>query len=197
MKSENTLSLIAARITEAREALNLTQKQLAEKLGISRSTLCLYEAGANKPDALFMNRLAQIAPFSADYLLGLSDIKAQDANTRMICRQTGLSETAVQKLEQHQAASQPYLNKILEGDELYLLTATLVKLRDSYRKWSPELVKSQEKMAQEVKAQFGEGYELLSITDKLTMQEYDLTCEWQELLNVLKKEARLDGQKGE
>ncbi len=194
--SGNLHSLIALRVRETREAMHMTQKQFAEKLGVSRSTICLYEAGTSMPDAEFMHNLAQIAPFNAEYLLGLSDVKTQQANIRTICRQTGLSETAVRQLEQHGNACQPYLNRVLEAGNVYTLATALIRLRESYRKWTPESVEAHDERQQAVQKQFGQEYELLSPQDKLTMQEYNLDGEWNDLLRVLKKEAKQDGQKG-
>lgn len=194
--SENLRNLISVRVRETREALSLTQKQFAERLGVSRSTICLYEAGTSMPDAEFMHNLAQIAPFNAEYLLGLSDVKTHQMDIRAICRQTGLSEAAVRQLEQHGNACQPYLNRVLEAGNVYTLATALIRLRESYRKWTPESVEAHDERQQAVQKQFGQEYELLSPQDKLTMQEYNLDGEWNDLLRVLKKEAKQDGQKG-
>lgn len=194
---ENLHILIALRVRETREAMHMTQKQFAEKLCVSRSTICLYEAGTSMPDAEFMHNLAQIAPFNAEYLLGLSDVKTQQADIRTICRQTGLSEAAVRQLEQYGKTCQPYLNSILEAGNVYLLAMALIRLRETYRSWTPESVQAHDERQQAVQKQFGQEYELLSPQDKLTMQEYKLDSEWNDLLRVLKKEARQDGQKSE
>lgn len=66
----NVNNLIGTRIKETRKELGLTQKQFAEKLGVSRSTIYSYEAGTHIPDALFIRNLAQYSFESADYLLG-------------------------------------------------------------------------------------------------------------------------------
>ena len=194
--SGNLHSLIALRVRETREAMHMTQKQFAEKLGVSRSTICLYEAGTSMPDAEFMHNLAQIAPFNAEYLLGLSDVKTHQMDIRDICRQTRLSEAAVRQLERYGKSCQPYLNRMLEAGNVYMLATDLIRLRESYRKWTPESVEAHEERQQAVKKEFGQDYELLSPQDKLTMQEYVLDGEWNDLLSVLKKEAKQDGQKG-
>lgn len=194
--SENLRNLISARVRETREALSLTQKQFAERLGVSRSTICLYEAGTSMPDAEFMHNLAQIAPFNAEYLLGLSDVKTQETDVRAICRQTGLSEVAVHQLERYGKSCQPYLNRMLEAGNVYMLATDLIRLRENYRSWTPESVQAHDERQQAVSERFGKGYELISPQDQLTMQAYELDCEWRDLLSVLKKEAKQDGQKG-
>lgn len=195
--SENLHNLISVRVRETREALSLTQKQFAERLGVSRSTICLYEAGTSMPDAEFMHNLAQIAPFNAEYLLGLSDVKTHQMDIRAICRQTGLSEAAVRQLERYGKSCQPYLNRMLEAGNVYMLATDLIRLCESYRSWTLESEQAHDERQQAVQKQFGQEYELLSPQDKLTMQEYNLDGEWNDLLRVLKKEARQDGQKGE
>ena len=194
--SENLRNLISVRVRETREALSLTQKQFAERLGVSRSTICLYEAGTSMPDAEFMHNLAQIAPFNAEYLLGLSDVKTHQMDIRAICRQTGLSEAAMRQLERYGKSCQPYLNRMLEAGNVYMLATDLIRLRESYRSWTLESEQAHDERQQAVQKQFGQEYELLSPQDKLTMQEYNLDGEWNDLLRVLKKEAKQDGQKG-
>ncbi len=194
--SENLRNLISVRVRETREALSLTQKQFAERLGVSRSTICLYEAGTSMPDAEFMHNLAQIAPFNAEYLLGLSDVKTHQMDIRDICRQTRLSEAAVRQLERYGKSCQPYLNRMLEAGNVYMLATDLIRLRESYRSWTLESEQAHDERQQAVQKQFGQEYELLSPQDKLTMQEYNLDGEWNDLLSVLKKEAKQDGQKG-
>lgn len=46
-------------IKQRREALNITQKQLAEKMGVERSTVAKWEAGAAFPAAAKLPKLAE------------------------------------------------------------------------------------------------------------------------------------------
>ena len=80
---------------------------------------------------------------------------------------------------------------------MYLLAMALIQLRETYRSWTPTSVQAHDERQKAVQKQFGQEYELLSPQDKLTMQEYKLDGEWNNLLRVLKKEARQDGQKSE
>lgn len=192
--SENLRNLISARVRETREALSLTQKQFAERLGVSRSTICLYEAGTSMPDAEFMHNLAQIAPFNAEYLLGLSDVKTQETDVRAICRQTGLSEKAVQKISA--CCARRYLNRLLEEDNFYALANTLESLHMANRRLPFFDVDHFMQTEEAVKAQFGQEYDLLSPTDRLDMLRYDITYTGNELLNHLMEEAKRNGQKG-
>lgn len=77
---------------------NLTQGQFAKKLGISRPTVGLYESGARIPDALVLHNIAEKCEVSADWLLGLSDVRSENGDVRGVCNYTGLSEKAVNYL---------------------------------------------------------------------------------------------------
>lgn len=190
-------NILPIRLKAIRNAAGLSQREMAERVGVSNKVLSFYEQGRNTPDAVFIARFAEANQCSADYLLGLSDVKTQQADIRTICRQTGLSEAAVRQLEQYGKTCQPYLNSILEAGNVYLLAMALIQLRETYRSWTPKSVQAHDERQKAVQKQFGQEYELLSPQDKLTMQEYKLDGEWNDLLRVLKKEARQDGQKSE
>ena len=190
--SENTLP---TRLKAVRAAAGLSQREMADRVGISNKVLSFYEQGRNTPDAVFIKRFAEVNQCSADYLLGLSNVKTQQADVQTICRQTGLSEAAVRQLERYGKSCQPYLNRMLEAGNVYMLATDLIRLRESYRSWTLESEQAHDERQQAVQKQFGQEYELLSPQDKLTMQEYNLDGEWNDLLRVLKKEARQDGQK--
>ena len=55
-----------------REANNLTQKELANKLSISPSTIGMYEQNRRTPDIQTLASMSKIFGVSTDYLLGLS-----------------------------------------------------------------------------------------------------------------------------
>lgn len=60
------------RIKEARTAVNLTQDQLANLLGIKNTTLSGYETGAHDPKSNTLIQIARICGTTVDYLLGIS-----------------------------------------------------------------------------------------------------------------------------
>lgn len=71
-------NIFAVRLKELREEANLTQNELAEKLGIGRATLSNYELGVRKPDIDTLQKIAMYFDVSSDYLLGISSIKKRD-----------------------------------------------------------------------------------------------------------------------
>ena len=61
----------AKRLIAARKARNLTQVQLAERLGSTQRNISYYETGAGYPPAPVIVELADILEVSADELLGI------------------------------------------------------------------------------------------------------------------------------
>ena len=51
----------------------LTQAEMAEKLGISRSTIGMYETGAREPDFETLEKIADFFNVDIDYLLGRTE----------------------------------------------------------------------------------------------------------------------------
>lgn len=56
-------------IYKYRTALNMTQAQLAEIVGVVPSTINQYESGARKPDVVMLKKLAIALHTTADELL--------------------------------------------------------------------------------------------------------------------------------
>ncbi|ADD02671.1 putative transcriptional regulator [Thermoanaerobacter thermohydrosulfuricus WC1] len=65
----------AKRLATLRKEAGLTQKELADKLGVSRGTIGMYEIGQRDPDTETLQKLSDIFGVSVDYLLGKTDIR--------------------------------------------------------------------------------------------------------------------------
>ena len=61
------------KLREQRKELNLTQKEAAEKLGVSVTCYGGYEQGYREPDFKTLIKICKTFNVSADYLLGLED----------------------------------------------------------------------------------------------------------------------------
>lgn len=79
---------------------DMTLQEFADKLGMSRATVGFYAAGKRIPDALGIKTIAEKCNVSADWLIGLSDVKSLDTDCKIVCRYTGLSEESVVKLNE-------------------------------------------------------------------------------------------------
>ena len=62
---------IGARIRQARENANMTQTELAKKIGISNSRLSNWEKGLNRPDVDVVASICKALSISANSLLGI------------------------------------------------------------------------------------------------------------------------------
>jgi transcriptional regulator with XRE-family HTH domain len=67
--------MLAKRLRELREENEYTQKDIADKIGLTKSAYGYYERGKSVPDAQTLVQLSKIFDVTTDYLLGLSDDK--------------------------------------------------------------------------------------------------------------------------
>lgn len=61
------------RLKEQRNFNQLTQKAVAQRLGISPSCYAGYESGYREPDLNMLKKICKLLKVSSDYLLGLED----------------------------------------------------------------------------------------------------------------------------
>ncbi|NLI60785.1 MAG: helix-turn-helix transcriptional regulator [Clostridiales bacterium] len=80
------------RLAELRMESNMTQKELADRIGLSRGTIGMYEIGRRDPDTDTIIKLTKIFGVSADYLMGLSDIKNPYSNADSSANSTNIIE---------------------------------------------------------------------------------------------------------
>ena len=64
---------IGKRISELRKKNNITQVQLAEKLGVSKGTVAMWETGKRQPNFETLDELSDIFDKRIDYILGRSN----------------------------------------------------------------------------------------------------------------------------
>lgn len=69
------MASIGDRILNLRKELNLNQKELAEKVGITEASLSRYENNLREPKAEIIIRLSNALNCSTDYLLGKTNIR--------------------------------------------------------------------------------------------------------------------------
>lgn len=68
---------LGRRIKKAREDMQVTQVELARKLGMERSSITKIEAGQNQPSAFLLTRIADILEVSAAWLIASSGQEAE------------------------------------------------------------------------------------------------------------------------
>jgi len=74
----NIKQIFATRLKELREASQLSQSQLAERLGVSRGSISFYENGERTPDIVFLDSVASYFNVPIDYLMGYADNKIDE-----------------------------------------------------------------------------------------------------------------------
>ena len=67
------MATFALRIKELRKREGLSQPQLAEKIGVTKGTISLWERGPRRPDFPAMEKIADFFNVSVSYLIGESD----------------------------------------------------------------------------------------------------------------------------
>ena len=65
-------------LRELRDERKLTQKELADKLEVSRMSINFYESNRRTPDINFAIRAANFFNISVDYLVGNSNVKSKE-----------------------------------------------------------------------------------------------------------------------
>lgn len=121
-----------------RLASGLTQTEIAEKLGVSKSTISMYENGNREPDFDTLEKIADFFNVDIDYLLGRTE------------KTTALPETAGKYYlndETAQVAQEIFENKELRG------------LFDTARDASPEDLRTAQTILEALKRkEKGDGY---------------------------------------
>ena len=90
--------MFGERLAEIRKERNLSQRKLAEMLGVSNTTIANYEKGFKKPNSDFITLAAKCLDISSDYLLGL--INTRSDKFVDVGKITGLDDLAIDILEQ-------------------------------------------------------------------------------------------------
>lgn len=63
------------KLKEARNAMNMTQEEMAKLLGFSKKAIVFWESGEREPKFEVLCKIADICNVTTDYLLGRTDIK--------------------------------------------------------------------------------------------------------------------------
>lgn len=122
------------RLKHLRKEKDLTQEELAKKLGISRSSLAMYEQGNREPDLETQELIADFFNVNLDYLMGRSK------NRTTIFLQSDVDmETfeAIYKssLEEYYL-TRKYEETDIEPDDIFILSTEEEKMISKFRELS-------------------------------------------------------------
>ena len=109
------MNITAYRLRRLREAKGLSQKKVAEYLGITRSAYNQYENGVSKP-VRQLEKLAGLFAVSSDYILGKDD--------------TALENSVINFNQQVQSQVQKYLGLSETGKDIVNITLDAVYERE-------------------------------------------------------------------
>ena len=113
-----------------RKSHNLTQKEIAEHLGISRQAYANYETGTREPDINTILKIATFFDVSVDYLIGKEQEKKTSSKLISGCFTLTPHETAVISAYREQPEMQPAIDKLLgviDDDTVTLYSAAYSK----------------------------------------------------------------------
>ena len=88
----------ASILKQLRLQKGLTQPQLAERLGISRSAISMYERGEREPDTATMEAIAALFGVDMNYLYGMPTVTFDDSTYALHNESKDLTEENKQKL---------------------------------------------------------------------------------------------------
>ncbi|MFL8105538.1 helix-turn-helix domain-containing protein [Clostridioides difficile] len=87
------------RIANLRKELDINQKELATKIGITEASLSRYENNLREPKSEIIVRLAKALETSTDYLLGVNDNTKISKEDKLIIENLSVSEKTKKLLE--------------------------------------------------------------------------------------------------
>ena len=128
---KNKEALFPSQLRELREIKGISQATLARDLGVSKSTIGLYETGDTLPDAKTLHDLAVYFGVSADYLLGLSDIKSVEGNEQSAAS-LGLPDNFIKYimfLDTNLNADKNTLQMVISDNEFYEAISAITLIR--------------------------------------------------------------------
>lgn len=67
------MSEFAIRLKEARDGAGMSQKEVADAVGVTPSAYANYEQGTREPAFKVLVKICEALDISADYLLGIED----------------------------------------------------------------------------------------------------------------------------
>ena len=134
---ETEQGIFPSRLRKLMDEKGVTQRRLAEVIGMRPQTVSLYVTGQSVPDINCLCKIAEFFKVSADYLIGLTDSPTPDSNLRDAARYTGLSPEAIEAVRDlndfnitgakvEYSRSRAALSEILEHEDLWLLMTHVV-----------------------------------------------------------------------
>lgn len=122
----NCVEIFGKRLKDLRTKKGLSQKQLGDAIGISKSTVGSYECAERTPAIEILAKTAKYFDVSLDYLLG--NTTAEKKENSYACDNLGLSEISAENIRAI-TRSGDNVNILLERDEIKSIVELLNKIK--------------------------------------------------------------------
>lgn len=83
-KMNKTTEIFISRLDQARKEKGLTQRELADRVGVTEVSMSRYINGARVPSGPIVVNIAKALGISVDYLVGTSNVKKRQTNADRI-----------------------------------------------------------------------------------------------------------------
>lgn len=145
-KQEPRLKVFRDRFDLLRQERNFSNTEFSKFLDMSRQTVGFYLNGNRVPDALTLIKIAEKCNVSADWLLGLTDIRNPDTNISFALQCLGLSDSSAKTLLSIKKDSESKdvpeeakvlpstLDKFLTNSNVIILLLNIQRYIDIYKK---------------------------------------------------------------
>lgn len=135
MTGGGMMNIIAANIARRRKELKMTQKEMAEKLGISDKTISRWETGSQIPDALTIPQIAQVLQMTIDELYGQENVDDLSSEEQEEVEESDVKQGAAEQFSAQDAKEYANLQytkilifklALLIGVFLFFIDATMI-----------------------------------------------------------------------
>ncbi len=109
------MSKFSERITDIMTKRHITQKQLAEMVNVTESSMSYYLKGERTPRIDVLSRLAEVLGVSADYLLGVDTAEENEGQLQYL--QRNLGKMNQEQLDRAEKVLKAVFDDIFEDDE--------------------------------------------------------------------------------
>lgn len=103
------------RISELRQTKNISQRELAEAIGVKNYTVANWEQGRSEPSVMDLSALADYFDCSVDYLIGRED---ELGITRAEFKEYGLDSEFIKKFTKLSKQKQKLIAELV--DDIYI-----------------------------------------------------------------------------
>ena len=192
--NDNLKKKIGERINAALIKENKKQKELAQELGVTDNTISYFVTGARVPNLEQITKIAKYLDTTTDYLLGITDVKTPNLDTRLISEKTGLSEKAISLLTEWNQETGPVsmyggkksfkpskiINRLISVPGFYMLLLDIARLtylnhishKDGASFLTDEKIEEIEKLEQDVICKYNGFYTIVD-TEEMASACYE------------------------